>query len=96
MAGAAGLGLWTSIPPLAHASLAEIDEVDQSVLVTASDNSDDDRGSGRLRQRASLMHLGFRGSGRVNPAPVQPAPPQAVLYGYRGSGRIQPITPGSA
>lgn len=59
---------------------------------------DDDRGSGRLRPRTQNHKVSFRGSGRINPDPARPNPPQnqAIFTTYRGSGRINPLNPARA
>lgn len=98
LAGISGLSFWAStlsLPAMVshHPVNTEV-STNTDIVVGAFDPSDDDRGSGRLRHRVSQMHLSFRGSGRVNPNPTEPNPPNAVLQSYRGSGRIQPITPG--
>ncbi len=56
-------------------------------LVTSSD---DDRGSGRLANRAEHQnHLSFRGSGRIHPEPQPPAHVGSDSTApYRGSGRL--------
>jgi len=59
---------------------------------------EDDRGSGRLRQRTLNYKISFRGSGRINPNSDRPTPPQnkATFTAYRGSGRINPLDPARA
>lgn len=94
LAGASGLSFWVStlsLPTLVsdYPTNTEV-STNTNISVSAFDPSDDDRGSGRLRQRVVRMTLSFRGSGRVNPNPTDPKPPSAVLQVYRGSGRIQP------
>jgi hypothetical protein len=59
---------------------------------------EDDRGSGRLRQRPSAQGGSFRGSGRVDPNREERANAQSRTadVAYRGSGRIQPLDPARA
>ena len=58
---------------------------------------EDDRGSGRLRQRPPNYNISFRGSGRIQPDPRRPDfQAQATSMAYRGSGRIQPLDPARA
>jgi hypothetical protein len=63
----------------------------QTLLAT----QEDDRGSGRLRQRSSAQGVSFRGSGRIdtNRGELPPTRFRATDVAYRGSGRIQPFDP---
>lgn len=97
LTGIAGLTLAGSalivVPPTPAAPGTAQDAAQRATLTT----QDDDRGSGRLRQRIPSHRLSYRGSGRVNPDAQRPIPQtRAIPMAYRGSGRVTPLIPGQA
>ncbi len=95
LVGVAGLTLGSALcadfSALAGNHGPQLDSL-QSLLSAAQE---EDRGSGRLRQRSSAQGGSFRGSGRVDPNREERAKTQFRIadVAYRGSGRIQPLDP---
>jgi hypothetical protein len=97
LVGVAGVTLGSALG-VDFSALAETRSSQLGSLRPVLEAQEEDRGSGRLRQRSSAQWVSFRGSGRVdNDRGDRPNTQfRAADVAYRGSGRIQPLDPARA